>query len=206
MTAAALLGLAEFIAVVQDGLQRSYDFIEDVGEGARDGRPQGVLLTVSEVGLSIPVEWSVRTSAVDLRGIEADDGATTAYELEKLLLTMPMADPEIRRTIREEAYSAISRRRSGEPRPMPAEGTGDRRAEAPPFEAREGRPQKPALRPPPTLDIRFSDDSKNLIKRVYERGELREPEVAVTVLAEESLRANGSATGRLEIRFKPVLG
>jgi hypothetical protein len=204
MTPAGPLGLAQFIAVVQDGLQRSYDFIEDVAEGGREGRPQGVLLTVSEVALSLPVDWSLRPAAVDMRPIEA--ATTTAYELDRLLLDMPMADPELRKTIREEAYSAISRQRfRGLPvQPSGTVEVGRRDAEV---SKRRDEAEKQDATPVsrPTLDIRFSDEVREVVKRLSKR-EAREPEIALSVIGEESVRTQTGAAGRLELRFKPVLG
>jgi hypothetical protein len=204
MTAAGALGLAQFIAVIQDGLQRSYDFIEDVAEGGREGRPQDVLLTVSEVALSLPVEWSLRPAAVDMRAIETP--TTTAYELERLLLDMPMADPELRKVIREEAYSAISRQRFRQGPGQPSEITEVDRRDAAVSKRRDhpGGPEA-SLVGQPTLDIRFSEEAREVVKRARKR-EAQEPEIALAVLGEETVRTSGAAAGRLELRFKPVLG
>jgi hypothetical protein len=204
MTPAGPLSLAQFIAAVQDGLQRSYDFIEDVAEGGREGRPQGVLLTVSEVALSLPVEWSVRPAAVDMRPVES--ATTTAYELERLLLDLPMADPELRKTLREEAYAALSRQRLQVPPAQGAEPAEADRPDAADSRRREavGR-QEAAAASRPTLDIRFSEEAKAVVKRTH-KGEAREPEIALSVLGEEAVRTQASAAGRLELRFKPVLG
>lgn len=195
----AEVALAEFIALIQDGLQRSYSYIEDVAEASRDARREGVILTVGEVTLSIPVAFALRTQSVDLNPLLATDRATTASSLVRTLLSAPMAAPELRKALREQAYSAIARGR-----PELAQSA----AEPAPAEVRESRERAKAERAPeavPTLEVKLTDSAKELVKRTTTSGILTGQELMVSLLGEDSARTTGASPGSLEIHFKPVL-
>ncbi len=102
------LSLAQLLAMLQDNLQRSYDYVEDLAALDRQNGEQSVVLSVHEMEIDLPVSVQLVESTEDIGQMIAATEAMSAYQIAKLRVDMPSAPPELRAALREQTWLAAA--------------------------------------------------------------------------------------------------
>ena len=99
------INLAELIALLQDNIQRSYEYVEDIVEIGREGPDHAVTMAVDKLNIEIPVSCSLVESEVDISGIEKKAVSGSPFEISALRLQTPSMSAAMSKSLRAKAIA-----------------------------------------------------------------------------------------------------
>jgi len=97
------VSLAQLISIIQDNIQRSYEYVEDIAELSRQDTEQAVTMAVNTLDIELPVSCSVEDKEIDLNDIKNAASSGNAFDISALRLVAPTINPAFTSDLRKEA-------------------------------------------------------------------------------------------------------